>query len=74
MHRIPTSSRKILWGKMFNIVDDETKFDGKRNQETPPNIAATIKSLRVELQGCRKENEWTNKDLEEKNQLTAAML
>ena len=61
-------------GEDVQAKDAETEFDGKRNQETPPNIAATIKSLRMELQGCRKENERMTKAVEEKNQLTAAII
>ena len=45
-------------GEDVQVKGAETKFDRKRNQETSPNIAATIKSLRME----------------EQNQLIAAML
>ena len=63
-----------VMGEDVQVNDAETEFDGKRNQENPPNIATTIKNLRMELQGCRKENERMTKALEEKNQLTVAML
>ena len=33
----------------FRVGNDETKSNGGRNQETPPDIAATMRSLRVEL-------------------------
>ena len=32
-------------GEYVQDKDSKTEFDRKRNQETPPNIAATIKSL-----------------------------
>ena len=62
-------------GEYVQDKDSKIEFDRKRNQETPPNIATTIKSLiKMELQGYRKENERMTKALEEKNQLTVAII
>ena len=52
----------------------ETESNGRRFQDTPPDFAATMRSLRVEMQSFREDNERLVKDLEEKNQLNAAML
>ena len=56
----------------YNI--QETKTNGKKEQESSPDATATIRSMSVELQSCREENKRMIKDMEEKNQLTAAML
>ena len=61
-------------GGNIQVENAEIEFDGKGNQETSLNIAATIRSLKVELQRCREENERMIKDLEEKNQLTTTIL
>lgn len=51
----------------------KTKTNGQRNQETP-NIAKTVRILRVEIQSCRAYNERLNKGPKEQNQLNATML
>ena len=54
-------------GEYVQDKDSKIEFDRKRNQETPPNIPATINILGMELHGCRKENERMMKALKEKN-------
>lgn len=51
----------------------KTKTNGQRNQETP-NIAKTVRILRVEIQSCRAYNERLNKGPGEQNQLNATIL
>ena len=58
----------------YNIQENETKADGNREQENSPDATATIRILRVELQGCKEENKRMIKELVEKNQMTLAML
>ena len=56
------------------VVNDETESNGRRNQETPRNIAATMRSLRVELQSCREDNERMLKAQEHQTQINVAIL
>ena len=58
----------------YNIQGHGTKAVGKREQESSPDVAATIRILRVELQDCKEENKRLAKALVEKNQLTSTML
>ena len=44
-------------GENMQAINAMTKSNGCRNQETPPNIAETMRSLRVELQSYREDNE-----------------
>ena len=43
-------------GENIKLENDEIESSGRRNQETPPDIAATMRSLRVELQSCIEDN------------------
>ena len=61
-------------GENIRVGNAETKSNGRRYQETPSNIAATMRSLRVGLQSYHEENERMIKAQEEQNQLNAAML
>ena len=61
-------------GEDVRVGNDETESNGRRFQDTPPNIAATMRSLRVELQSCREENERMLKAQENKNHINAAIL
>ena len=54
-------------GGNVQVGNVETESNGRRNQETPPDIAATMRSLRVELQSCREDNERMIKAQEEQN-------
>ena len=58
----------------IQVMNDGTEFDEEINQNNSPNLAATIRGLKVELQNCRENNERMVKAQEEKNQLTAAIL
>ena len=61
-------------GGNIQVENAKTKFDGKENQGTSPDIATTIRSLKVELQSSWDENKRVIKALEEQNQLTASIL
>ena len=54
-------------GDNIQVENVETESNGRRNQETPLDIVATMRSLRVELQSCREDNERMIKDQEEQN-------
>ena len=70
----PYEHKADAMGGNIRVGNFKTKSNGRRYQETPPDIAATMRSLRVELQSCREDNERMIKAQEEKNQLNAAML
>ena len=61
-------------GDNIQIENAKTESNGRRNQETPPDITATMRNLRVELQSYREHNERIIKAQEEQNQLNVAML
>ena len=61
-------------GENFRLGNDETESNGRIFQDTPPDFAATMKSLRVDLQSCREDNERTLKAQEDQNQINAAIL
>ena len=61
-------------GGNIRVGNVETESNGRRFQETPPDFAATMRSLRVEMQSYRADNERLVKAQEEKNQLNAATL
>ena len=54
-------------GENIWVENLETESNGRRNQETNPYIAATMRSLRVELQSYREDNEMMIKAQEEQN-------
>ena len=58
----------------YNIQENETEAARKREQESSPYGEATIRILRVELQGCKDQNKRLVKALVEQNQLTTTML
>ena len=58
----------------YNVQGHGTKVVGKWEQESSPDDAATIRSLRPELQDCKEENKRLVKYLVEKNQMTSVML
>ena len=41
----------------IRVGNSEIESNGRRYQETPPDIAATMRSLRVEMQSYRDDNE-----------------
>ena len=61
-------------GRNVRFGNVETESNGRRFQDNPPDFAATMRSLRVEMQSYRADNEKLVKDHEEKNQLNVAML
>ena len=61
-------------GENIQVGNVETKSNGRRYQETSPDITTTMRSLRVELQSCREENERMLKAQEDQNQINAAIL
>ena len=58
----------------IQVMNDGIEFDGEINQKTSPDLVATIRGLKVELQNCRENNERMVKAQEEQNQLTASIL
>lgn len=56
------------------IKNDEIKPNGKREKVTPPNLAKTMRSFRVELQSCGAGNERVIKSKQEKSQLNSSIL
>ena len=63
----PYEFEEDAMGENVRVGNDETESNGRRNQETPPNIATTMRSLRVELQSCREDNERMLKAQEDQN-------
>ena len=61
-------------GENVRVGNAETESNGRRFQDTPQDIAATMRILRVELKSCRENNNRIIKAQEEQNQLNAAML
>ena len=62
---------------MRNIIHVEiieTKSNGHRNQVTPLDIEETMRSIRVELQSCKVDNESIIRCHKENNQLNTSML
>ena len=55
-------------------MNDGIEFDREINQKNSPNLAPTIRGLKVELQNCKENNERMVKAQEEQNQLTTAIL
>ena len=68
------SMRKMLWEKTSELENVETESNGRIFQETPPDFATTMRSLRVEMQSYREDSERLFKAHEEWNQLDASML
>ena len=52
-------------GENIHVDNAKTESNGRINQETPPDIAATMRSLRVGLKSCREDNERMIKAQEE---------
>ena len=61
-------------GENVRVRNDETESNGRIFQDTPLDIAATMRSLRVELQSYIEDNERMIKAHEEQNQLNVTML
>ena len=54
-------------GGNFQVGNAKTKSNGRRFQDTPPDFAATMRSLRVNMQSYRVDNETLVRALEEHN-------
>ena len=63
----PNEFEEDAIGENFKVENDETQSNGRINQETPPDIVATMRILRVELQSCREDNERMRKAQEDQN-------
>ena len=70
----PNECEEDAMGENFWFGNAETKSNGRRFQDTPPNFPATMRSLWVEMQSYRVDNEILFKAQEEKNRLIASML
>ena len=62
MHKTPMSTRKMLWGGNVQVGNAETESNGRILKETPQDFAATMRSLMVEMQSYREDNEILVKD------------
>ena len=70
----PYEFEEYAMGENVRVGNDETESNGRRFQDTPPDFAATMRSLRVDLQSCREYNERMLKAQEDQNQINAAIL
>ena len=70
----PYEFEENAMGENVRVGNDETESNGRRFQDTPPDFAATMRSLRVDLQSCREDNERMLKAQEDQNQRNAAIL
>ena len=61
-------------GGNVQVGNVETESNGRIFQDTPLDFAATMRSLRVEMQRYREDNERLVKAKEEQNQLNSTML
>ena len=70
----PYEFDEYAMGENVRVGNDKTESNGRINQETPLDIAATMRSLRVELQSCREDNERMLKAQEDRNNINADIL
>ena len=70
----PYEHEEDAMGENFQVGNAEIESNGRRFQDTPPDFIATMRSLRVEMQSYRADNERLVKPREEQNQLNVAML
>ena len=70
----PYEHEEYAMGENIQVRNAEIESNGRRYQETLPDIVATMRSLRVEMQSYREYNQIMIKAQEEKNQLNAPML
>ena len=61
----PNEYEEDAMGENVQVGNAEIESNGRRFQDTPPDFAATIRSLRVEMQSHRANNERLVKALEE---------
>ena len=70
----PNENEEYAMGGNVRIGNVETESNGRRFQDTPPDFAGTMTSIKVEIHSYREDNERLIKAQEEQNQLNAAML
>ena len=70
----PNEYEEDVMGENIRVGNAEAESNGRIFQDTPPYFAATMRSLRVEMQSYRADNERLVKAQEEQNQLNASML
>ena len=70
----PNKYEEDAMGENVRVGNAETKSNGRRFQDTPLDFTATMRSLRVEMQSYRENNEILVKAQEEHKPLNAAML
>ena len=70
----PNEYEEDVMGGKICVGNDETESNGRRFQDTPLDFATTMRSLRVEMQSYREDNERLVKAQEDQNQLNATML
>ena len=63
----PDEYKEDAMGENVWVGNAETKSNGRRVQDTPPYFEATMRSLRVEMQSYREDNERIIKAREEQN-------
>ena len=65
--RDPNAHEEEAMGENVRIGNSKKYSNGRRFQDTPPDFAATMRSLRVEIQSYRADNERLIKAQEEQN-------
>ena len=70
----PYEHEEDVMGENIHVGNVEIESNGRRFQDTPPDFAAIMRSLRVDLQICREDNERMLKAQEDQNQINAAIL
>ena len=70
----PNEYEEDIMRENIRVGNAETESNGRRFQDTPPDFATTMRSLRVEMKSYRVDNERLAKAQEEQNGLNAAMM
>lgn len=63
----PYEHEADIIGEDLNGINSENESNGQTNKKTSPNIAQTMRSLIVELQSYREDNEMLIKSQEERS-------
>ena len=70
----PYEFKEDAMGENVKIGNDEKDSNGRIFQDTPPDFAATMRILRVDLQSCREDSEMMHKAQDDQNQINATIL
>ena len=70
----PHEHEEDVMGENIHVGNAKIESNGRIFQDTPLDFAATMRSLRVEMQHYREDNEGLVKAQEEQYQLSVAML